>query len=99
MFSDHEVYHGMAMTTDEFNGHDASWTRGARPAGAFLCDAFFSVADSVYVGPENGMTPAQWETARVPLPPPGLPLHPPRAGSPPSPWRGARRRWPRMPRR
>ena len=44
-----------------------------RPAGPFLCDVLFRIADSVYVGPENGMTPRQWHAMRVPLPPPDLP--------------------------
>lgn len=65
------------MDMDDPSAEDATWTLAARPVASPLCDAFFLVAESVYVGPENGMIPAQWESERVPLPRPDLPLRAP----------------------
>ncbi|MBP0494264.1 hypothetical protein [Roseomonas indoligenes] len=62
---------------DGLDPEDAAWASSARPVASFLCDAMFRVSGSVYVGPENGMTPAQWEAERVPLPPPDLPFRAP----------------------
>ncbi|MCR0981907.1 hypothetical protein [Roseomonas populi] len=62
------------MSTEDPSAPGAAWMAAARPAANPLCDAFFRVAESVYVGPENGMTPAQWEAERVALPQPDLPL-------------------------
>lgn len=62
------------MDTEDAAAEDALWMAAARPVSIPLCDAFFLVAESVYVGPESGMTPAQWASERVPLPRPDLPL-------------------------
>ncbi|WP_198380129.1 hypothetical protein [Roseomonas sp. KE2513] len=65
------------MNMDDPSAEDAAWTLAARPVTSPLCDAFFLVAESVYVGPESGMTPTQWEAERIPLPRPNLPLRAP----------------------
>ncbi len=64
------------MDTETSSAEDDPWLVAALPVPAPLCDAFFVIAESVYVGPENGMSAAQWEAERVPLPRPDLPLHP-----------------------
>lgn len=56
---------------------DAAWTARARPLDVVLCDAVFRVADDLYVGPEDGFTPREWEEARVALLPPALPCRVP----------------------
>ncbi|WP_338664383.1 hypothetical protein VQH23_04285 [Pararoseomonas sp. SCSIO 73927] len=55
------------------NPEDVSWAALARRVADPFCDAFFRVVEDLYVGPEEGMTPAQWEAERVPLPAPELP--------------------------
>jgi len=67
---------------DSIRETDAAVMGGARTdeprlPSAFHLDAFFRVVDSVYVGPEDGMSPKQWETARVALSPPDLSLRMP----------------------
>jgi hypothetical protein len=39
----------------------------------FVCDAAFRIEPSFYIGPDNGMTQLEWETANVRLPPLDLP--------------------------
>lgn len=52
---------------------DESWMARARPLGPFMCDAAFRIADSLYVGPDHGIGPDDWERLRVPLDPTDLP--------------------------
>lgn len=56
-----------------FDVPDDAWMARAKPLGPFVWDAAFRVADSLYIGPENGFSPQEWEAARVPLDPPDLP--------------------------
>lgn len=56
---------------------DEAWMAWARPLGPFLCDAAFRIADSLYVGPDHGIGPDDWERLRVPLDPPDLPCRVP----------------------
>jgi hypothetical protein len=52
---------------------EGAWIAQARPLRSFACDAAFHIAPSIYVGPDNGMTPLEWATANVRLPPVMLP--------------------------
>lgn len=55
------------------SGDYGAWIGQARRLPVFTCDAVFGIESSVYVGPDNGMTALEWETARVRLPPLDLP--------------------------
>ena len=68
---------GRGMDTDDPMPEDAAWMAATQPVSSPLLDAFFLVTESVYVGPEDGMTPAQWTSERVPLPRPDLPFRAP----------------------
>lgn len=57
------------LPTDEYG----AWAGQARRLATFACDAVFRIEPSFYIGPENGMTPMEWETANVRLPPLELP--------------------------
>ena len=50
-------------------GDDGAWIAQARTVPSFECDAVFAVEPSVYIGPDNGMSRMDWETANVRLPP------------------------------
>jgi hypothetical protein len=64
----------VSRPTSSFPGMaDAPWMAVARRLDAFQCDAAFQIAETFYVGAENGFTPREWEEARIPLPPPALP--------------------------
>ncbi len=54
------------------NEEDGRWIAQARTVPAFVCDAVFGVEPSFYVGPDNGMSSMEWDTANVRLPPIGL---------------------------
>ncbi|WP_284946293.1 hypothetical protein [Acidisoma cladoniae] len=54
-------------------GEDGAWIASARRLPNFVCDAVFRIEPSFYVGPANGMTALEWETANVRLPPLNLP--------------------------
>ncbi|KQQ30821.1 hypothetical protein ASF53_17090 [Methylobacterium sp. Leaf123] len=56
---------------------DEAWMTRARPLGPFRCDAAFRIADSLFIGPENDIGPADWERLRVPLDPADLPCRVP----------------------
>lgn len=55
------------------DAEERDWMAGGAHCPAPGCDVLVTLADSVYIGPPNGMTPAQWRGARIPLPPPDLP--------------------------
>ncbi len=70
---------GLALYADTTNrvcpvptDEDGTWITQARTVPSFVCDAVFGVEPSFYVGPENGMSSVEWETANVRLPPVGL---------------------------
>lgn len=50
-----------------FDREDETWMVRARPLGSVLCDAAFRIADSLYIGPDHDIGPADWERLRVPL--------------------------------
>jgi hypothetical protein len=54
-------------------GAYAAWITQARLLPAFTCDAVFRIEPNVYIGPDDGMTSLEWETANVSLPPLDLP--------------------------
>lgn len=54
-------------------GEEAAWIAQARRLQTVMCDAVFRIAPSVYIGPDNGMTARDWETANVSLPVVDLP--------------------------
>ncbi|MCP1551313.1 MULTISPECIES: hypothetical protein [Methylorubrum] len=60
------------------DGSDEDWMARARPLGPLLCDAAFRIADSLSIGPENDIGPADWERLRVPLDAADLPCRVPR---------------------
>jgi hypothetical protein len=55
------------------SGEYGAWIAQAHPLPLFTCDAVFRIEPSFYIGPDNGMTSLEWETANVRLPPPDLP--------------------------
>ncbi len=57
------------LPTDE---HEA-WIAQARRLATSACDAVFRIEPSFYIGPDNGMTALDWETANVRLSPLELP--------------------------
>jgi hypothetical protein len=61
------------MDPQDFAAPHAAWMRTLRSCDSPTCDVFIRLADSVYVGPKNGMTPAQWRDERILLPAPDLP--------------------------
>jgi hypothetical protein len=61
------------MDPRDFAAPEAAWMRALQSCDSPVCDVFIRLADSVYVGPQNGMTPAQWRDERIPLPTPALP--------------------------
>ncbi len=58
-----------SLSTDEYE----AWIAQARRLATFSCDAVFRIEPSFYIGPDNGMTALEWETANVRLPPLELP--------------------------
>lgn len=57
------------------------WALRAPRPSTFRLEAVLRIDPTLYVGPANGFTPAEWETAREPLPMDGLTLIAPIAGS------------------
>jgi hypothetical protein len=55
------------------SGEYGAWIAQARHLPVFTCDAVFRIESSVYIGPDNGMTEPEWETANIRLPPLDLP--------------------------
>ncbi len=55
------------------NGEYGAWIAQARRVPVFTCDAVFRIEPSVYIGPSNGITSLEWQTARIALPPVDLP--------------------------
>jgi hypothetical protein len=56
------------MDPQNFTAPDAAWMRALQSCDSPICDVFIHLADSVYIGPQNGMTPAQWRDERIRLP-------------------------------
>jgi hypothetical protein len=55
------------------SGEYGAWIAQARRLHVFVCDAVFWIEPSFYIGPDDGMTSLEWETANVRLPPLDLP--------------------------
>jgi hypothetical protein len=55
------------------SGPYGDWIAQVRPLHVFACEAVFRIEPSFYIGPDNGMTPLEWETANIRLPPLDLP--------------------------
>ena len=53
-------------------GDQDAWIAQACVVDDFACEAVFALAPSVYVGPDNGISAADWNAARVQLPPVAL---------------------------